>query len=78
MIIYTELVEKAKEAGITSHTIKTSKLMSQCVYTKMKNNDGYIGLEIIEKILNAANLDKIELVRDGENFKICIPENKQE
>lgn len=73
MIIYDELVEKAKEAGITSHTIKTSKLMSQSVYTKMKNNDGYVGLESIEKILNATNTERIELVRDGENYKIIIP-----
>lgn len=74
MIIYDELIAKAKEYNITSHTIKTSKLLSQGVYTKMKNNDGYAGLEIIEKLLNATNTERIELVREGENYRIIIPE----
>ena len=45
----------------------------------MKLNQGYIGLEIIEKILNELNIDKIQLVRDSENnFEIIIPDETSE
>ena len=77
MINYDQLVTRMKENGITSFTIKKGQpkegFMSQCTYTRMKLNQGYIGLEIIEKILNELNIDKIQLVRDNENnFEIII------
>ena len=53
--------------------------MSQCTYTRMKLNQGYIGLEIIEKILNELNIDKIQLVKNSENnFEIIIPDEPSE
>ena len=53
--------------------------MSQCTYTRMKLNQGYIGLEIIEKILNELNIDKIQLVKNSENnFEIIIPDETSE
>ena len=53
--------------------------MSQCTYTRMKLNQGYIGLEIIEKILNELNIDKIQLVKNIENnFEIIIPDETSE
>ena len=83
MINYDQLVDKMKENGITSFTIKKGQskevFMSQCTYTRMKLNQGYIGLEIIEKILNELNIDKIQLVRDTENnFEIIIPDKTSE
>ena len=83
MINYDQLVSKMKENGITSFTIKKGQqkegFMSQCTYTRMKLNQGYIGLEIIEKILNELNIDKIQLVRDSENnFEIIIPDETTE
>ena len=80
MINYDQLVERMKENGITSFTIKKGQpkegFMSQCTYTRMKLNQGYIGLEIIEKILNELNIDKIQLVRDNENnFGIIVPDD---
>lgn len=83
MINYDQLVERMKENGITSFTIKKGQskegFMSQCTYTRMKLNQGYIGLEIIEKILNELNIDKIQLVRDTENnFEIIIPDEISE
>ena len=83
MINYNQLVSKMKENGITSFTIKKGQqkegFMSQCTYTRMKLNQGYIGLEIIEKILNELNIDKIQLVRDNENnFEIIIPDETSE
>ena len=83
MINYDQLVERMKENGITSFTIKKGQskegFMSQCTYTRMKLNQGYIGLEIVEKILNELNIDKIQLVRDTENnFEIIIPDEISE
>ena len=79
MINYDELVKQMKDNGITGYTIKKGNdkegFMSQCTYTRMKLNNGYIGLEIIEKILNELNIDEIQLKRDGDNFKIVIPGN---
>ena len=85
MINYDQLVTRMKENGITSFTIKKGQpkegqpkegFMSQCTYTRMKLNQGYIGLEIIEKILNELNIDKIQLVRDNENnFEIIISDD---
>ena len=80
---YVQLVDKMKENGITSFTIKKGQskegFMSQCTYTRMKLNQGYIGLEIIEKILNELNIDKIQLIRDSENnFEIIIPDETTE
>lgn len=50
--------------------------MSQCTYTRMKLNQGYIGLEIIEKVLNELNITEIRLVKNNENnFEIIIPDN---
>lgn len=78
MINYDELINTMKENGITGYTIKKGHdkegFMSQCTYTRMKSNNGYIGLEIIEKILNELNIDEIRLVKDGENYRIIIPE----
>ena len=75
MINYDQLVAKMKENGITGFTIKKGQskegFMSQCTYTRMKLNQGYIGLEIIEKILN---IDEIRLIKNSENnFEIVIP-----
>lgn len=83
MINYDQLVDKMKENGITSFTIKKGQskegFMSQCTYTRMKLNQGYIGLEIIEKILNELNIDKIQLVKNSENnFEIIIPDETSE
>lgn len=80
MINYDQLVTRMKENGITSFTIKKGQpkegFMSQCTYTRMKLNQGYIGLKIIEKILNELNIDKIQLVRDNENnFEIIISDD---
>ena len=42
----------------------------------MKLNQGYIGLEIIEKVLNELNITEIRLVKNNENnFEIIIPDN---
>lgn len=82
MINYDELIKQMKDNGITGYTIKKGNdkegFMSQCTYTRMKSNNGYIGLEIIEKILNELKIDEIRLVKDGENYKIIIPVMEQE
>ena len=48
MINYDELVKQMKDNGITGYTIKKGNdkegFMSQCTYTRMKLNNGYIGL----------------------------------
>lgn len=79
MINYEQLVTKMKENGITGFTIKKGNakegFMSQCTYTRMKLNQGYIGLEIIEKVLNELNIDEIRLIKDGDDFKIIIPQD---
>ena len=80
MINYDQLVAKMKENGITGFTIKKGQskegFMSQCTYTRMKLNQGYIGLEIIEKVLNELNITEIRLVKNNENnFEIIIPDN---
>lgn len=79
MFYYDQLVTKMKENGITGFTIKKGQskegFMSQCTYTRMKLNRGYVGLEIIEKILNELNIQEVRLVKNSENdFEIIIPD----
>ena len=81
MIIYDEMIAKMRENGITSYTIKGNaekeSYMSQGSYTRMKNNKGYIGLELIEKLLNSMKINRVELIRDGDNFRFSFPDDKE-
>lgn len=81
MIIYDELISKMSENNITSFTIKKGKakenLINQYTYSRMKNNAGSIGLDILEKLLKEMDIDEVKLIRDGDDYKITFPTERQ-
>ncbi|KIR01632.1 hypothetical protein P261_00446 [Lachnospiraceae bacterium TWA4] len=77
MINYDGLREVMKEHGITYSSLKTTKLISQATMQKIYNNDDYIGLKLIERLLKEMNIKEMRLVQDGDNYKIIIPESEK-
>lgn len=82
---YDELVQIMKEHNITSFTIKSktadgkegtkANLINQYTFNKLKNNKGSVGLDIIMALLVDMDVNKIELIREGNTLNIIVPDS---
>lgn len=86
MIIYKELVDRMKEKGITSFAVRKASnkktksgyegFISESTFIKLNNNRP-VELGVIEKILNELNIQEIRFIKDGDDFKIVIPQETE-
>lgn len=61
MIVYKNILEKLKDAGYTTTRIRNEKLISECILTKIRNDEP-INIKTLDTICKLTKLPVSELI----------------
>lgn len=76
---YDELASLMRENGYTTHSIKIgqekSNIINSYTFNKITKNSTSIGLDILATLMDDMEIEKLEIVKNGDILSIKIPTN---
>lgn len=76
---YDEFASLMRENGYTTHSIKTgqekSNIINSYTFNKITKNSASIGLDILATLMDDMEIEKLEIVKNGDILSVKIPTN---